>query len=186
MTGDGYAFDIDPSAVSAEASHPFKISAEFDDPDNPTVCLVSIVYGTLQGEYATGTTYTGVPLFEGSGGTTLDDDPAPDFDVGVTARTNYFYFVVTTDEFGRIDNCWIEHFVAADLPLTDTPYVQPGFPLASDVGSAGTYYWLLGTVQVAVTGTPPDEVYLPPIINQSATTSLGFYTAGAAGRVYQS
>lgn len=177
MTGDGMAFDVAPGADTA---HPFKLSAEFDDPASPTVCLVSIAYGTLQGTVASGSTYSGVPLFEGSGGTRLDATTPPVYDVGVTARTNYFYFEVTTDEYGLIDEVAIVHKVAADLPLVETPYVQPDVPDDGDLGTAGVYYWLIGTVTVSEVGLVWSIAY-----NQGVLTSMGFYTCGSGGRFYR-
>lgn len=164
----------------ASTSHPFKLTAEFDNDTSPTNCFVSIAYGTLQGTVASGSSYPGVPLFEGSGGSRLDADPAPVFDVGVTARTNYFYFEVTTDEYGLIDEVAIVHKVAADLPLTETPYVQPDVPDDGDPGTAGVYYWLIGTVTVSEVGLVWSIAY-----NQGVQTSMGFYTCGSGGRFYR-
>lgn len=170
---------VDGSGVGGD-NHPFKISAEFDDATTPTVCLVNIYLGTLQGTLASGSTYAGVPLFEGSGGTALDADPVPVFDIGVTARVSSFYFVVTTDEFGLVDTVWIERFLAADLPLVEVPYVQPDFPDVGDAGSAGTYYWLIGTVTVAEAAG-----VFSLSISQGVETSMGFFTCGAGGRFYR-
>lgn len=180
QTADGIILSLRSSSDAADTGHPFKISAAFDDAAAPTVCMVLIQSGSLQGTLATGSTYAGIPLFEGSGGSPLDDSPAPDYDVGVTARTNYLYLVMTTDEYGLLDTCWIDHLlVAAPVPPVDVPYVQPGFPLASDTGTAGVYYWLIGSVTVA--GTDPNKTIT---ISQAVETDLGFRVCGGAGLVY--
>lgn len=177
QTEDGITISLMGEASATATTHPFKLSAVFDDDGTPTICLVSIRSGTLQGTLATGSTYLGVPLFEGSGGTALNATTPPTFNVGVTARTNYFYFNVSTDEYGKVDNVWIDHLVAAGVPPAETAYIQPGFPLASDVGAAGEYFWLLGSVTVAEAA----GVYSISI-SQGVETNLAFYTCGGEGR----
>lgn len=160
--------------------HPFKISAEFDNPAAPTICLVNIAPGTLTGQISGAGSYTGNPLFEGSGGATLASDPT--YNVGVTEQTTYFYLNVTTDNEGKIKNCWIDAIVAADVATTavDVPYVQEDFPAVGDPGSDGTYFHPIGRVTVSVSGSFPDFVYTVST-NNTLQSSAVFWPCGGAG-----
>jgi hypothetical protein len=164
------------------APHPFKITAEFDNPAAPTICLVSIAPGTLTGQLSGAGSYTGNPLFEGSGGAELGAVPAPEYDVGVTEQTTYFYLEVTTDNEGKIKNCWIKAIVAADVGTTavDVPYVQEDFPAVGDPGSDGTYFHPIGSVTVSVSGSFPDFVYSVST-NNTLQSSAVFWPCGGAG-----
>lgn len=168
--------------VTSASPHPFKISAEFDDPAAPTICLVSIAPGTLTGQFSASGSYTGNPLFEGSGGAELGDVPAPTYNVGVTEQTTYFYLNVTTDNEGKIKNCWIDAIVAADVATTavDVPYVQEDFPAVGDPGSDGTYFHPIGSVTVSVAGSFPDFVY-SVTTNNTLQSSAVFWPCGGAG-----
>ena len=162
------------------AQHPFQITAEFDDPSAPTICLVSIAPGTLTGQISGAGSYTGNPLFEGSGGATLAS--APTYNVGVTEQTTYFYLHVTTDNEGKIKNCWIDAIVAADVATTavDVPYVQEDFPAVGDPGSDGTYFHPIGSVTVSVAGSFPDFTYTVST-NNTLQSSAVFWPCGGAG-----
>jgi len=181
MTSDGLALDVDPSATAAPL-HPFKITAEFDDPAAPTVCMVNIEPGTLQGIYSPSGSYTGMPIFEGSGGTALDSATPPDYNVGVTEQVTVFYFKVTTDNQGRIKTVSIEAILSSDVGTTavDVPYVQEDFPAVGDAGSDGVYFHRIGTVSVNVEGSFPDYTYSVTPANQTRT-SMVFFTCGGGG-----
>lgn len=166
--------------VPVQGPHPFKISAEFDNPAAPTICLVSIAPGTLTGQISGAGSYTGNPLFEGSGGATLAS--APTYNVGVTEQTTYFYLNVTTDNEGKIKNCWIDAIVSGDVATTavDVPYVQEDFPAVGDPGSDGTYFHPIGSVTVSVSGSFPSFVYSVST-NNTLQSSAVFWPCGGAG-----
>ena len=162
--------------------HPFQISAEFDLPSAPTICLVSIAPGTLTGQLSASGSYTGNPLFEGSGGAELGDVPAPTYNVGVTEQTTYFYLQVTTDNEGKIKNCWIKAIISTAVAATavDVPYVQEDFPAVGDPGSDGTYFHPIGSVTVSVSGSVPNFVYTVST-NNTLQSSAVFWPCGGAG-----
>ena len=164
------------------AQHPFQISAEFDDPSAPTVCMVNIEPGTLQGIYSPSGSYAGMPIFEGSGGTALDSATPPDYNVGVTEQVTVFYFKVTTDNQGKIKTVSIDAILYGDVGTTavDVPYVQEDFPAVGDPGSDGVYFHRIGTVSVNVAGSFPDFTYSVTPANQTRT-SMVFFTCGGGG-----
>jgi len=166
--------------ITNTSPYPFKISAEFDNPAAPTICLVSIAPGTLTGQISGAGSYTGNPLFEGSGGATLAS--APTYNVGVTEQTTYFYLNVTTDNEGKIKNCWIDAIVSGYVATTavDVPYVQEDFPAVGDPGSDGTYFHPIGSVTVSVSGSFPSFVYTVTT-NNTLQSSAVFWPCGGAG-----
>lgn len=182
MTESGYVLDGIGSGASTTTPFPFEITAEFDDPAAPTICLASIAPGTLTGQLSASGSYTGNPLFEGSGGAELGDVPAPTYNVGVTEQTTYFYLQVTTDNEGKIKNCWIKAIIAADVATTavDVPYVQEDFPAVGDPGSDGTYFHPIGSVSVSVAGSFPDFTYTVTT-NNTLQSSAVFWPCGGAG-----
>ncbi len=165
---------------STKTPFPFEISAEFDDPAAPTVCLVNIAPGTLTGQISGAGSYTGNPLFEGSGGATLAS--APTYNVGVTEQTTYFYLNVTTDNEGKIKNCWIDAIVAADVATTavDVPYVQEDFPAIGDPGNDGVYFFPIGYAEIIISGTSPNFITTVECTNTLQASAV-FWTCGGAG-----
>lgn len=127
---------------SATADHPFRINGRLNS--TGTAVLVTISNGSF--EFRT-------PLFYGSTGDPLSDDPAPEYTISASAGVYYVYFVVTVDKNGLLadaQDVWIEIYTT--MPTSVAP-VPDDMPDAGDTGTAGTVYIQIGTLTIAVDGS---------------------------------
>lgn len=129
--------------VDADSNdHPFKINGRLNS--TGTAVLVTISNGSF--EFRT-------PLFYGSTGDPLSDDPAPEYTIAASPDVYYVYFVVTVDKNGLLadaQDVWIE--IDDTLPTSVAP-VPDDMPNAGDTGTDGTLYIQIGTLTIAVDGS---------------------------------
>jgi hypothetical protein len=155
MTGDGYAFDIDPATVQ---THPFKISAVFNTPSAPTSITVTLKFGQVNSV---------TPVFPGSAGDPLDDSDPPTGTIALTPDTYYVYLAVNVTKDGVFNGSYIE---IDDAIPADVDPVPDDWPDEGDTGSAGVYYFEIGQIMLTESG----GIY-SFLVSQSVTNSLTFW-----------
>ena len=172
QTSGGYILSV----AGPQEFHPFQIVVRpvLDSGDVPIEFQASVHYGTIQG--TDDGIYTGVPLYEGSGGSLMTTPPAVEYDLGTTNQTNRLYAVVTVNPAGEITDVWLKWFTASQA---DTVFVPDDFPDPGDTGTDGLYHHLIGTVTISGSGAA--KTYA---ISQSVFTSLTFLLCGSAGDFY--
>lgn len=156
QTEDGIILSARP--VELTETHPFKISAEFDNPATPTAITVTLKFGQVN---------SATPLFPGSTGDPLNDSTPPEGTITLTPDTYYVYLAVDVTKDGVFDGSYIE--IDTAIPADVDP-VPDDWPDEGDTGTAGVYYFEIGEILLTESG----GVY-SFLVSQTITNSLTFW-----------
>lgn len=144
--------------------HPFKIRAVQNA--ELTAHIITIFFGQVNNT---------TPRFWGTVGDPLEVADPPEYTLANTAGTHIFYLVIEVTKDGVFDDVYIESDTA--LPADVVP-VPDDMPDAGDTGTAGTYHFQIGSVELVDTSGS-----FSAVISQTITNSLTYWTCDETGRI---